>query len=259
MSAADRAAFLAAIREHPDDDLPRLVFADWLDEHGEPERAEFIRLQIEFARLSAAGPGRDGLKARLDELKAREKHLLAAPGVTWHLRLPAGVMAGSSVRGFVGSVLVRDFAAFVGVADELFAAHPIYHLRVVDPRPQHLRSLARLPFLSGLTILDVGGGSISNQAVESFLRSPYLSRLGTLDLGSNRIGDLAAQRLAETSALPRLHTLDVSRNQITDVGAEALAASSHLNHLQRLDLRGNPIGAEGGALLRARYGGAVKL
>src|SRR5262245_15977158 len=166
MSAADRAAFLRAICANPDDDLPRLVFADWLDEHGEPERAEFIRVQIEFARLSAAGPKGDELKARLDELKAREKHLLAAPGVRWHPPLPAGVMVGSSVRGFVGSVLVRNLTAFVGIADQLFASHPIYHLRVVNPRPQYLRSLARLPFLSGLTILDVGGGSISNQAVE---------------------------------------------------------------------------------------------
>lgn len=30
----------------PNDDLPRLIYADWLDEHGEPERAEFIRAMI---------------------------------------------------------------------------------------------------------------------------------------------------------------------------------------------------------------------
>jgi uncharacterized protein (TIGR02996 family) len=34
-----RDAFLATIRAHPDDDLPRLVMADWLDEQGECERA----------------------------------------------------------------------------------------------------------------------------------------------------------------------------------------------------------------------------
>ena len=37
------AAFLNTIREHPDADLPRLVFADWLDENDDPARAEFIR------------------------------------------------------------------------------------------------------------------------------------------------------------------------------------------------------------------------
>lgn len=47
----DRAAFLAAIREAPDDDAPRLIYADWLDENGEAERAEFVRVQCELARL----------------------------------------------------------------------------------------------------------------------------------------------------------------------------------------------------------------
>ena len=47
---SDATALLAAIRAAPDDDAPRLIYADWLDEHGQPERAEFIRVQIELAR-----------------------------------------------------------------------------------------------------------------------------------------------------------------------------------------------------------------
>src|SRR4051812_28854437 len=43
-------AFFDDIRDHPDDDTPRLVLADWLEEHGQPERAELIRVQIELAR-----------------------------------------------------------------------------------------------------------------------------------------------------------------------------------------------------------------
>lgn len=42
----DRDAFIAAIIADPTNDMPRLVFADWLDEHDEPERAEFIRAQF---------------------------------------------------------------------------------------------------------------------------------------------------------------------------------------------------------------------
>lgn len=38
--------FLAAIIAAPDDDMPRLIAADFLDENGEPERAEFVRVQI---------------------------------------------------------------------------------------------------------------------------------------------------------------------------------------------------------------------
>jgi uncharacterized protein (TIGR02996 family) len=39
----DADAFLRAIIGAPDDDLPRLVYADWLDERGEGERADRIR------------------------------------------------------------------------------------------------------------------------------------------------------------------------------------------------------------------------
>ena len=49
-------AFLADIIAHPDDDAPRLIYADWLEENGQPERGEFIRLQIKLATL----PGRRG-------------------------------------------------------------------------------------------------------------------------------------------------------------------------------------------------------
>ena len=42
--------FLEAICATPQDDTPRLVYADWLDEHGDPARAEFIRVQVELAR-----------------------------------------------------------------------------------------------------------------------------------------------------------------------------------------------------------------
>lgn len=47
-------AFLASIRSAPDDDLPRLVAADWLDERGEGERAELIRVALESYRLDSA-------------------------------------------------------------------------------------------------------------------------------------------------------------------------------------------------------------
>lgn len=40
---SDREALLAAIKAFPDEDTPRLVYADWLDEHGESERAALIR------------------------------------------------------------------------------------------------------------------------------------------------------------------------------------------------------------------------
>jgi uncharacterized protein (TIGR02996 family) len=44
----ERDALYRAIITAPDDDTPRLVFADYLDENGEPDRASFIRVQVEL-------------------------------------------------------------------------------------------------------------------------------------------------------------------------------------------------------------------
>lgn len=52
----DADALLDAIWATPDDDLPRLVYADWLQERGHDAYAEFIRLQCAVARVPGASP-----------------------------------------------------------------------------------------------------------------------------------------------------------------------------------------------------------
>ena len=47
----DGATLLACILADPTDDLCRLAYADWLEETGECERAQFIRVQVELASL----------------------------------------------------------------------------------------------------------------------------------------------------------------------------------------------------------------
>jgi uncharacterized protein (TIGR02996 family) len=47
-----RHTFLQAIIANPVDDAPRRAYADWLERHGDPERAEFIRVQCDLGRLS---------------------------------------------------------------------------------------------------------------------------------------------------------------------------------------------------------------
>src|SRR5262249_50649041 len=64
------------IRASPEDDGVRLIYADWLQENGQPERAEFIRAQVELARLGEDDPRREALADRQDEL-------LAAHGDEW--------------------------------------------------------------------------------------------------------------------------------------------------------------------------------
>lgn len=72
-------AFLQAIREAPDDDAPRLVYADWLTDHGDDlgrARAELIRVQCQLARLAPDDPGRAALSER-------ETALLDAHTIDW--------------------------------------------------------------------------------------------------------------------------------------------------------------------------------
>ncbi len=79
------AAFEAAIYELPDDDMPRLVYADWLEEHGQPERAELIRLQCRMARGEPHSPEEEDRAFDLVEeyRKTWTAHLLQDDRTTW--------------------------------------------------------------------------------------------------------------------------------------------------------------------------------
>jgi uncharacterized protein (TIGR02996 family) len=80
-------ALLRAICAEPDDDTPRLVAADWLEEHGleehgDADRAAFIRIQVELARLEAAGLGKS-LDA--DALRKNERAYFGPYSYFWRL------------------------------------------------------------------------------------------------------------------------------------------------------------------------------
>ena len=64
----DEASFLAAIHAAPHDPAPRLVYADWLEERGDP-RAELLRVQCELVRTWSYADERPDLGKRLQELR----------------------------------------------------------------------------------------------------------------------------------------------------------------------------------------------
>src|SRR4051794_32323007 len=98
MSTAEE-AFLSAIRANPDDDGVRLIYADWLEENGQPQRGEFLRVQIELARLAEDDPRREALADRQDEL-------LAAHGEQWRPVRGRGAARGTFHRGLVEEMFV---------------------------------------------------------------------------------------------------------------------------------------------------------
>lgn len=64
----DDRAFIRAVLTNPAELTAWLVYADWLDEHEQPERAEFLRLQVERGRLPPNDARRGAIDARLSEL-----------------------------------------------------------------------------------------------------------------------------------------------------------------------------------------------
>ena len=132
------AAFIRSICETPDDDVPRLIYADWLEEHGDSvERlyGEFIHVQCALARDY---PRYTGLL--LDE-RGRglfERNQAMREGMEeWALRgMPAGLKYHGPVvwRGFVQGIELRQ-RAFLGHAGALAQAMPITGVRFPNVWP----------------------------------------------------------------------------------------------------------------------------
>ncbi|MGL4551645.1 MAG: TIGR02996 domain-containing protein [Gemmataceae bacterium] len=231
-------AFLADIAEHPDDDAPRLIYADWLDDRGRADRAEFIRVQVRRLALPE-----DAYEQR--ELAGVEAALLEQHEAAWRAALPAldGVTWGEFSRGFVSQVRVRSEAAFLAHAPALFRAAPVRRLKVVEPvRPDAAGPLAASEYLSRLTELDVGNGAMPDfRSAQTLLASPHLTRLRCLLLHGNDLGDDVFGPLAH-AGLSRLEELYLSGSGVTELGVQRLADRDALGTLTVLDLRDDALG-----------------
>jgi uncharacterized protein (TIGR02996 family) len=111
MEAKRGQLFLRDIAANPDDDAPRLVYADWLEEHGAPAeraRGEFIRMQCRLSRLPEACSQRR-------ELRRGAAKLLATYGPDWLGPLHHPAFSWHFHRGF---------AAALGHAGLFHGRHP---------------------------------------------------------------------------------------------------------------------------------------
>jgi uncharacterized protein (TIGR02996 family) len=252
-------AFLQRIRAYPDDDTPRLIFADWLEEQedripGAAARARFIRVQIALARLEEEAaaepfkpnPARAEREATRLQLQADERALRDAHG-DWEgpfRRLATGRVFR---RGFVEVIRVgaRDFLRH---SHELFAAGPLRHLDVLDVGG-NLAAVLQCAYLSRLSALTIHGSHKGEPLAQAIANAPHLSGLKVLNLSRNRFEDDAVEYLANSPILANLEELVLWGNEIGETGARALAASSHLGRLRRLDLHENRLGPGGAEAL----------
>jgi uncharacterized protein (TIGR02996 family) len=214
-------ALLQAVLEEPDEDTPRLIYADWLEEHGDVLRTQFIRVQCELARLPETDKRRPKLEKREHALESRyePRWRKTLPEWTWYLRIRLR-------RGF-GAIVCTSTPNFLRYAARAFRCFPIQEAELDNV----------VPYLPRL------------------LRSRYLSRLRSLELWDYGLDTDAARQLAACPHLAQLRELHLRcHDRFGDAAAQALAAAPHLTNLTRFILRSEALGPVGTKRLRRRFG-----
>jgi uncharacterized protein (TIGR02996 family) len=200
----DGRALPQAVCDHPDDDVPRLAYADWLYDHGDPNRARFIHVQVGHDRGTDpdAPAGTTLTYERRAELRREARELLTAHGREWGRPLrDLGVCEVGYVRGFPEEVWI-DADSLLVIGDRLFADAPIRAAQIEIRYPEEAQFLA---------------GSL------------HLGRLIHLGLEHNLIGSEGARVLAQSSNLRNLVSLELDGNDIMEDGARELADSPYLS------------------------------
>lgn len=225
----DETAFIQTIAERPDDDTPRLVFADWLQDHGQDDRAELIRIQCRLARLEEEDPERYPLLNR--------EHELFKLHVDWRTETGSPVWGQyTRDRGLLSGVHVYDWSAFASKSKEIFQTHPIHQMTVA--REGNSRTVARSPRLSrlsGLTLTAVNGADSPSE----FTTCPRLRGLHEFCRFGSMNGSRWIEALSQDRPWPRLRELRLLSCRLGPNDLRRLFAVDHWPELEALDLTGN--------------------
>jgi uncharacterized protein (TIGR02996 family) len=259
----DRESFVAAIAANPQEDAPRLAFADWIEEQGDATRAGFIRDQVRLARMAPGSEEAKALfrrtaetlkanlpawiqdacdafgqpanwwpqRARGPALTLRVGHETQAGSVYVH---PEGMPAIRFERGFLEAPEIIPYRLGNGKAvSRLLAAEPItrVHFRALKPE---FASDWSVPELQRIRVLSLFGPLSDDSARALFLRSDWsaLRRLTMEHTGTEAMAVLCSAPLAK-----RLGALAVDWNES---GLTALARYPLDEQLQEFRL--NPGG-----------------
>ncbi len=219
--------FLDEILRWPDNLAARLIYADWLEERGEP-RGEFIRVQCELERI-----GEDSLRGQ--QLARRAQELLVEHETAWVEPLLPVVKRWRFRRGFV-EVVKMSMRNFVRHGDVLFQSFPVRTVFFTGNR-QEFAPVIESPNLARLTQINLNGCEIESSEVEGLVRRASLDRLIGLDLRQNSVDEDGVRTLAGSNKFSKLENLNLTENHIGDRGAEWIAGSASLARIARLSLR----------------------
>jgi uncharacterized protein (TIGR02996 family) len=232
-------ALLKAIASAPDDDLPRLVYADWLEERGREERARFIRLQIgEHTADSWAGRS---------ECRSAAAVLLDEHHQGWFKELPKWARAWYGgrpwcrpdfTRGFIERVNVYA-SPFLKFGNQLLDRAPVVELRVHEVT-RLTAYLARCPWLGRVSRVRLNSEELGVAGAAALARNRHLGGVRELELAGCSLGDAGVRELAEAKSLTGLWRLDLSGNRLTVAAAKALRQTRFTPGLTHLDLSDNP-------------------
>lgn len=257
--------FLEAAGHEPWEDAHRLILADWLEDHGETARGEFLRLQVHIAAGARWTRSRD-MDKRAHELETRhQEHWLA--GMPAEATFDRGLVSGVRLEGDQYEItrtlrrasdamdvqsltLDPKRTALISSGWQVLFAEAV-RLQVCALRLADFSSGARLEH-SGLQALAGTHGLIhlrhlflndSNlrEAATVPLGEANLPHLTHLHLGRNPIGTQGARILTFSPVLANVTHLNLAGCGIGDDGALALLASPHLRNLVQLSLRNNAI------------------
>jgi len=237
---AEQDELLQAVLDQPDDDAPRLAYADWCQQQSdEPTkaRAEFIRTQIRlFRQINSLSHG------EWFDLSQREQDLRKTYHDVWASTLGLMVYDYTFNRGFVEYISLSA-RGFLDHAQQLFSLAPILHLKLTE--------------LYGV--------------LDELFTSPHLLRIRSLNLERCALVDQDIPKIADSPVLESLRWLSLAENGLTLNGAEALARSHLSKRLVYVSFYGNPVDPGGryaadnefildswlpeeGKLLESRYG-----
>lgn len=233
---SDRSALLAAICANPEDDAPRLAFADWLDAN-EPDKrprkgapsawAALIRAECELERLEADGSAasavfdycaRQDIRA-LELVRWSDRFPEVVPLVELHRTVEKFRKASAKARaaalpksarraiawgedthrGFPASAEVEDWDRFVAALPELSAACPPVRLRLTSHEPPTGPAPGLVAWCRGLSV-ELRGPEHADLLV-ALSNDPATAGVRELSVESEN-GDECERALAAVAASP---------------------------------------------------------